>query len=126
MDMDSYTRFALSLVFVIGLIFVVAALLRRFGVAGTPLGAGNRGRRRIAIVESAMVDGRRRLLLVRRDDREHLLLVGGTTDLTIERNIRGPASPDPPATPGDTVATPSPPSSPSFRTLLAREQEKPQ
>jgi hypothetical protein len=37
-----------------------------------------------------MVDQRRRLILVARDDTEHLLLVGGGADLVIESAIRPP------------------------------------
>ena len=48
-------------------------LVRRF--AGNRLGANtNRGRMpRLAVIDAAAVDGRRRLVLVRRDDIEHLL-----------------------------------------------------
>lgn len=42
---------------------------------------------RIGIVEQANVDGRRKLLLVRRDDVEHLILTGGPVDLVIETGI---------------------------------------
>lgn len=42
---------------------------------------------RIGIVETAQVDGSRRLVLVRRDDVEHLLLLGGEGDLVIENGI---------------------------------------
>jgi hypothetical protein len=34
------------------------------------------------------VDSHRRLVLVRRDDVEHLLLIGGPTDVVVERDIR--------------------------------------
>jgi len=115
MDMDSYTRFALALVLVLGLIFVAAALLRRFGPMSPMTRMGRAGRRRLQIVEAAMVDPRRRLMLVRRDDREHLLLIGGTHDLVVETGI---VPPDPPAAlePGE----PSPPDGPSFRAILGR------
>lgn len=53
---------------------------------------------RIGIVDTAQVDGSRRLVLVRRDDVEHLLLLGSDGDLVIESGI--PALPqDPPAEP---------------------------
>ena len=32
-----------------------------------------------------MLDNKRRLVLVRRDEREHLLLLGGVTDVVVER-----------------------------------------
>lgn len=42
---------------------------------------------RIGVVEAAQVDGSRRLVLVRRDNVEHLLLLGGDGDLVIETGI---------------------------------------
>ena len=95
------------LVLVIGLIVVVFWLVRRFG--GDRLGSGAaRGRQpRLAVIDAAMVDGRRRLVLIRRDNVEHLLIIGGPTDVVVEQNIvraagapremapaRPPAAPD--------------------------------
>jgi len=62
-------------------------LIRRF--AGSRLGANtNRGRMpRLAVIDAAAVDGRRRLVLVRRDNVEHLLMIGGPTDIVVEPNI---------------------------------------
>jgi len=62
-------------------------LLRRFG--GGRLGGGaTRGRQpRLAVIDQATVDGRRRLVLVRRDNVEHLLIIGGPTDVVVEQNI---------------------------------------
>ena len=50
-------------------------------------------RRRLAYVERAHLDGGRKLVLIRRDDVEHLLLIGGPIDLVIETGI--PAEPQP-------------------------------
>ncbi len=49
--------------------------------------------KRLAFVERTALDGGRRLLLVRRDDVEHLILIGGPIDLVVETGIRaeGPA-----------------------------------
>src|ERR1019366_9347879 len=38
-------------------------------------------------IDAAAVDGRRRLVLVRRDNVEHLLMIGGPTDIVVEPNI---------------------------------------
>lgn len=88
MDLESYLRFVLALVAVLGLIGLIAWAARRFGLV--PGGAISAGRgRRLVVVESLAVDGKRRLVLVRRDDREHLLLLGAGTgsDLVVERDI---------------------------------------
>jgi flagellar protein FliO/FliZ len=79
--------FFFAFVFVLALIGVVAWLIRRF--ASSRLGANtNRGRMpRLAVIDAAAVDGRRRLVLVRRDNIEHLLMIGGPTDIVVEPNI---------------------------------------
>lgn len=79
--------FVFAFVAVLALIGVAAWLVRRF--AGNRLGANtNRGRMpRLAVIDAAAVDGRRRLVLVRRDNIEHLLMIGGPTDIVVEPNI---------------------------------------
>ena len=44
--------------------------------------------RRLAFIERTALEGGRKLLLVRRDDVEHLILVGGPIDLVVESGIR--------------------------------------
>lgn len=68
-------------------------------------GATSRGSKwrpgqRIGVIDSMPVDGTRRLVLVRRDDTEHLLLVGTHGDLVIESNIPMPRRDDGDAAPG--------------------------
>src|SRR6266851_5696159 len=79
--------FVFAFVAVLALIGVAAWLVRRF--AGSRLGTNtNRGRMpRLAVIDAAAVDGRRRLVLVRRDNIEHLLMIGGPTDIVVESNI---------------------------------------
>jgi flagellar protein FliO/FliZ len=79
--------FFFAFVVVLALIGVVAWLIRRF--ASNRLGANTqRGRMpRLAVIDAAAVDGRRRLVLVRRDNVEHLLMIGGPTDIVVEPNI---------------------------------------
>jgi hypothetical protein len=79
--------FFFAFVAVLALIGAAAWLVRRF--AGNRLGANtNRGRMpRLAVIDAAAVDGRRRLVLVRRDNVEHLLMIGGPTDIVVEPNI---------------------------------------
>lgn len=76
-----------AFVIVLALIGAAAWLVRRFG--GNSIGSNaNRGRMpRLAVIDAAAVDGRRRLVLVRRDNVEHLLMIGGPTDIVVEPNI---------------------------------------
>jgi len=89
-------RFVIAFIVVLALIAVAAWAVRRFG--GSRLGGGSmRGRQpRLAVIEAANVDARRRLLLIRRDNTEHLLMIGDPTDVVIEPNIvRAPAAREP-------------------------------
>ncbi|WP_448190727.1 hypothetical protein [Azospirillum sp. sgz301742] len=88
MNIDMYFQFSLALVFVIALFFVVVLVLRHFGLGG--VAAPRRQRvRRVSVVEVTPLDAKRRLVLVRRDEVEHLLLLSPSGDLTVEAGIRG-------------------------------------
>jgi flagellar protein FliO/FliZ len=95
MEMTSYLRVVLSLALVVGLMLVVLWALRRFNIGGMVARPG--ARRRLAVVETMALDSRRRLLLVRRDGVEHLLLTGGTQDVVVERGIVPPGEGPAPA-----------------------------
>jgi len=85
-EMPLAVRFFLAFLIVLGLIGLTAWAVRRFGTGR--LGSNTRGRQpRLAVVDHASVDGRRRLILVRRDNVEHLVMIGGPTDLVVEPNI---------------------------------------
>jgi flagellar protein FliO/FliZ len=85
--MSTQLTFFFAFLVVLALIGAAAWLVRRF--AGDRLKAnGNRGRMpRLAVIDATAVDGRRRLVLVRRDNIEHLLMIGGPTDIVVESNI---------------------------------------
>lgn len=87
-----YFRFLLALMFVLGLIGLLAYLARRFGLGAIRLSPAFRERRkrdgaRLAIVDVANLDARHRLVLIRRDDVEHLLLISPNSETVVERNI---------------------------------------
>ncbi len=85
-EMPLAVRFFLAFLIVLGMIGVIAWALRRFGTGRFRDTA--RGRQpRLAVIDHASVDGRRRLILVRRDNVEHLLMIGGPTDIVVEPNI---------------------------------------
>jgi flagellar protein FliO/FliZ len=89
MDLDVYFKFVLALVFVLGLIGALAWAARRFGLGGklTP----NTGRaRRLSVVEVMPLDARRKLVLLRRDAAEYLVLLGAGQDLLLESGIAAP------------------------------------
>ena len=77
--------FALLVLAVVAVIWVAKGYLN--GQSPTAAIFGPKPDRRLAVVEQASVDGRRRLMLVRRDDVEHLILTGGPVDVVIETGI---------------------------------------
>lgn len=84
METLDYLRFLLALAAVVGLIAGAAWAARRFGLAPKVSGMGG-GRLGIVAVQS--IDTRRKLVLVRRDDREHLIIVSPTAETVIESGI---------------------------------------
>jgi flagellar protein FliO/FliZ len=81
-----YISYLLALLLVLGLILGLAWLVRRFGLAG-PLAVPPGRRRRLQLVEVLTLDARRRLVLVRRDEAEHLLLLGANEAIVVERDL---------------------------------------
>jgi flagellar protein FliO/FliZ len=97
MDLGHYLQFALALLVVLGVIGLLSIAIRRFGVPGLAMRPRSRGDRRIEIIDAAPVDARRRLVLVRRDRTEHLLLLGPTGDVVVETGIAAATTALPPS-----------------------------
>jgi flagellar protein FliO/FliZ len=79
--------------FIITLLLCIAmiggGLLLRSYMTGAPVlpGMGPKPEKRLQVLEQASVDGRRRLILIRRDNVEHLIMTGGPVDLVVETGI---------------------------------------
>src|SRR6266852_1173375 len=85
-DLPTPVNFVIAFVVVLLLIGAATWLVRRFGV--TRLDAGARTRQpRLAVIDASAVDGRRKLVIIRRDNIGHLLMIGGPTDVVVETNI---------------------------------------
>ena len=97
------------------IIIIAIALLGLVGVfwlirnraASTFIRGGKNRQPRLAVLDATAVDTRRRLVLIRRDDVEHLVMIGGPTDIVIESRIAqepaqarpAPPQPQPPRMP---------------------------
>ena len=103
MDLDDYLRFILALVFVLSLIGLLSWAVRRYGLGGR-LAASASGGRRLRLIEVAALDAKHRLVLVRRDGAEHLILIGGQTDVVVETGIEGGPEPSPHGRPVENVS----------------------
>jgi flagellar protein FliO/FliZ len=82
---QSYAWYFSALLIVLALILALAWIARRLGFMGRLAATG--GKRRLAIVEVLPLDAKRRLVLVRRDGTEHLVLMGVTSDVVVESGI---------------------------------------
>jgi len=103
MEIAEYLRFFVALLFVVGLIAGTGILARRFGfVPGAATGGSSR-EKRLEIIETITLDAKRRMMLVRRDGREHLILLGTDSETVLETGIERPA----PLTSTAPVAAPS-------------------
>ena len=111
MDAYGYAKFVLALAFVLSLIGLLAAAARRWGL-GLPQAQLKRGQqKRLATVEVSALDTKRRLVLVRRDDVEHLIILGPDGETVVETGIKPP------------VVSPLP--SPSFPDVLQNTHNTP-
>jgi flagellar protein FliO/FliZ len=68
----------------LALVGLAALAARRYGLPGI---ASAMGTRRLAIVETLMIDPRHKVFLLRRDDREHLIVVGPQGASVVEQGI---------------------------------------
>lgn len=92
--MQSYFFWTLMLA-VLAVVSAGAVVFVRAYLTGTSPAAllfRPKGERRLEVVDHASVDSRRKLVLIRRDDVEHLLLTGGPVDVVIETGIKSAAA----------------------------------
>lgn len=102
-------------------LYVVARLMRARSNATFIRGGRNR-QPRLAVLDAAAVDARRRLVLVRRDDVEHLILIGGPTDVVVESRIGAPAAKSALGATGEERRSVEAPRDRSFGDALARAE----
>lgn len=90
MEAIDFTRFFLAFVLVLGLIGAMAFVLKRYRssvVSWMGVGKENGGGR-LQVVETQYLDAKRRLVLVRRDNVEHLLLLADGRETVVEAGIK--------------------------------------
>lgn len=104
MSAEDLLRYGLALVAVILLAVAAAAIYRYVLPSGPRIPRIARKDRRLRIVELMPIDARRQLVLVRRDQTEHLLLLFAERGIVVERNIG--AAPIAPTQPPDPYSEP--------------------
>ena len=108
MDILDFSRIFFALIAVLGLIGLCALVARKAGLAQNALSLVKR--RRLALVESLALDSRRRAVSIRCDGREHLVILGPTSETIVDKDI--PEAP--------TVELPHAAPAPSFAEAVAR------
>jgi flagellar protein FliO/FliZ len=85
----SWLRIVLAFAVVFGLIAAFGFALKRLGSKGLRMpGAAARAARRLELVENLPLDMRRRLVIVRCDGEEHLLLLGAHQDIVVQNALK--------------------------------------
>ena len=90
MDMLDFARYIGALLLVLGLVGAAGLAARRFGLGSLVKPVASR---RLAVVETLMIGPRQRLLIVRRDNVEHVVLSGPDGTSVIESGIPAQATP---------------------------------
>ena len=85
MDFMEIGQFVAAFALVVGLIGLMSLGLRKFG--NPSMRVRSRDEARLSIVESLPIDSRSRLLLIRRDNMEHLLVKSGDRFEVVEVDI---------------------------------------
>lgn len=75
------------------LVLIAVLLFLRRRNAPLFIKGGRAREHRLLVLDAAAVDAKRRLVLIRRDDTEHLIMIGGPTDIVIETGISGASRP---------------------------------
>lgn len=88
MDVIDMARYVGALLLVLALVGFAALAARRYGLGGFVAGSLAK---RLSLVETLVIDPRNKLVLIRRDDREHLVIVGPEGAHVVENGIAAPA-----------------------------------
>jgi flagellar protein FliO/FliZ len=89
LDWLDWARALFALIATLALIVGLAWGARRLGM----LQANGQGPKRLRVSESLMIDPRRRLVIVRCDEREHLILCGPGGDVVVGETAAKEAAP---------------------------------
>ncbi|MEQ8167162.1 hypothetical protein [Pelagibacterium sp.] len=117
---NGYLTMIVALAIVIVLIVLAVWLIKLVGDASASVGRGRN--RRLMVIDSIAIDNKRQAVIIRRDETEHLIVIGGPNDLVVEGGFEAPPvqqvqrSRRKPAEPAPAVA-PEPPARPAGKSL---------
>lgn len=84
METAELLKFAAALLFVLGLMGGLALIMRKFG-SNHPFTVPHK--RRLKVLEVLTLDPKRKAVLLKRDDKEHLVILGANSELLVESDI---------------------------------------
>lgn len=85
MEPHDYLKFAAALVFVLALMGGLGLVLKRLNLGNVGLAPASK--RRLKIIEILPLDARRKAVLLRRDNKDHLVIFGPSGETLVETNI---------------------------------------
>lgn len=88
MEMHDYLKFVFAFAFVLSLMGGLSYLLKRFNIGHA--GMISPTKKRLKLVEILPLDGRRKAILIQRDDTQHLVILGASGETVVEKNITPP------------------------------------
>lgn len=86
--MTDYIQFASALILVLAMMGILGLILKK--INGGDVGGKFGAPKRLSVVEQRMIDGKNKMVLVRRDDVEHLVILSNTDTIVVENNIVPP------------------------------------
>ena len=87
-EFPALLKMVLALIFVLGLMGLLTLALKKLGLAGPVPVAGKKAR--LKLIEIIPLDQRRRLAIIQRDDKQHLVILGPNSETVVETNIPAP------------------------------------
>lgn len=86
METTEVLRFFMALLFVVSLMGALWLILKRLGVNGGYVPQVGK-KRRLKIVEMVSLDANNKAVLLRRDDKDHLVILGANSQTVVEYAI---------------------------------------
>lgn len=89
-DLPQLLRMLAAMAFVLALMGGLTIALKRLGLTGEP--SVPTDKKRLKLIESIALDTRRRAVLLQRDDKQHLVILGPNSETVVETDIKVPKS----------------------------------
>lgn len=91
-DIPQLTKLFLALFFVVGTMWGLSFALKKMGLSAVTTIVKSGDKRRLSIVESLHLDARRRLVILKCDNQEYLVILGANGETVISHDLSPPFS----------------------------------